>query len=79
MEELKVYIHISELFHGHGLGILAVGPEYPATLNLLLKSKENAQKIRDFFYLLGRDLNLSKIKIDSCRNYWNMNRAEVGD
>lgn len=59
-EELKALYPHFELFHGHGLGILAVGPEYPATLNLLLKSKENAQKIRDFFYLLGKRFELEQ-------------------
>jgi hypothetical protein len=43
-----------ELHHGHGLGVLAVGPEMPAALEWLFAADaENADLVRKFFARLG--------------------------
>jgi glycosyltransferase involved in cell wall biosynthesis len=57
-EELKAKYPSFELIHGHGLGVLAVGASYPQSLNILLKSLEDAPLIRDFFRQLGHRLTM---------------------
>lgn len=56
-DELKEKYPSFELIHGHGLGVLAVGAEYPAALNVLLKSSKDVPVIREFFYRLGTGID----------------------
>lgn len=43
-----------EFRHGHGLGVLGVGNDFPAALHEIFKaSGENAAKIQSFFFKLG--------------------------
>lgn len=45
--------------HGHGLGVLAVGPEYPRELDQILRlDPERAERVRDLFFLLGHRITL---------------------
>jgi hypothetical protein len=60
-EELKLKYPHMDFTHGHGLGILAVGKNYPASLNVLLDSPETLPAIRDFFSQLG--LRVEKVHI----------------
>ncbi|KAA0274544.1 MAG: hypothetical protein DPW18_11035 [Chloroflexi bacterium] len=53
-DELKEKYPGFEFSHGHGLGVLAVGAEYPASLDVLLKSPpDEALLIKDYFYQIG--------------------------
>lgn len=53
-DELKEKYPGFEFSHGHGLGVLAVGAEYPASLDILLKSPpDEALLIKDYFYQIG--------------------------
>jgi FMN phosphatase YigB (HAD superfamily) len=52
-DELKVKHPSFEFLHGHGLGVLAVGPEYPPALDAILKSPAETTSIRNFFHRLG--------------------------
>lgn len=52
--ELVVRYPGMEMLHGHGLGILAVGPECPEPLQRLLQvPADERETIREFFYQLG--------------------------
>jgi glycosyltransferase involved in cell wall biosynthesis len=52
-EELnKKYPHFEFAF-GHGLGVLAVGQQYPTQLDMLFSSADSAAHIRQFFFEMG--------------------------
>jgi glycosyltransferase involved in cell wall biosynthesis len=62
-EELSKKYPSFSMVHGHGLGVLAVGKEYPQALNALLGMQENEiVKIRELFYQLGRQLEVQVAK-----------------
>jgi GT2 family glycosyltransferase len=58
-EELKArYPHL-EFAHGHGLGLVAVGPDVPPALRPLLDaSPPEARRVRELFFELGHRLTL---------------------
>jgi hypothetical protein len=69
-EEVKLRFPHFEFVHSHGLGVLAVGKDYPDELNELFQcSAEDATKIRSFFACLGarleavQELQLTKAEI----------------
>ncbi len=51
-EVTKKYPHF-EFSHGYGLGILAIGREYPSELDLLFRESENLSLVKDFFLQMG--------------------------
>jgi glycosyltransferase involved in cell wall biosynthesis len=58
-EEIRDKYPHFEFLHGHGLGILAVGSEYPEDFQTLLRaSSEEAAIIRQFFFELGQRLTM---------------------
>lgn len=59
-EEVKSLFPSFEFYHGHGLGVLAVGEQINPNLDPILDA-ENAPLIRNFFSSLGKkyDLNLT--------------------
>jgi glycosyltransferase involved in cell wall biosynthesis len=52
-DELKGSYPSFEFFHGHGLGVLAVGSEIPAGLDFVFNSTADPQVLREFFSQLG--------------------------
>lgn len=62
-QELKINYPSFEFSHGHGLGILAVGRNYPPSLNKLLYS-ERIPDIQNFFYQLGEKMENEYIAKD---------------
>lgn len=58
-DEIKEHYSCFEFFHGHGLGVLAVGEIRSRELQALFKvSKDDAVRIRSFFFQLGHRLSL---------------------
>ena len=58
-EELSVKYPSFSMLHGHGLGVLAAGKEYPRALNALLEMQDDEiVRIRELFYQLGRQLEI---------------------
>lgn len=60
-DELKARYPHFEMMHGHGLGLIAVGPEQPEQLRMLTEAAEDElQRIREFFYQLGARLEFAQ-------------------
>ncbi len=58
-DEVKQKYPSFEFLHGHGLGVLAPGGDWPAALDDLFESSEQeAAQIRKFFFQLGERLTL---------------------
>ena len=58
-EEISAKYPFFSFTHGHGLGVLVVGKEYPKTLDSLLGMEESETIIfRDLFYQLGSRFNV---------------------
>ena len=58
-EELRKQCRHFEFHHGHGLGLLAAGPDSPPALETLLQAgQEEARSIRKHFFALGHRLTL---------------------
>jgi O-antigen biosynthesis protein len=55
-DELKLKYPSFELIHGHGLGVLAVGNKYSPGIDLLIKTTDEGQLVREFFKILGARL-----------------------
>jgi predicted HAD superfamily hydrolase len=55
-DELEARYPAFEFLHGHGLGVLGVGPECPKALDAILKTPTEVPGIRAFFEELGAHL-----------------------
>ncbi len=58
-EEIEAKYPSFEFYHGHGLGIAAIGSKYPKQFNILLGSINEQNLIRNFFETIG-----NKVKIE---------------
>jgi Methyltransferase domain len=66
-----------EFVHGHGLGVLAVGPEPPAALRPLLQASEpEAAAVRALFFELGHRLEL-QLQLQLLREELERSQAEA--
>ena len=55
-----------EFYHGHGLGVLAVGPTAAESLSTLMNaSPQEAHRIRAFFFRLAQGLTTAKMSADA--------------
>jgi O-antigen biosynthesis protein len=62
-DELTPRYEHFEFVHGHGLGVLAVGPEQPSEFRELLESEASAaQRIREFFFRTGASITLAQVE-----------------
>lgn len=58
-EELSAKYPSFFMVHGHGLGVLAVGEDFPSQLQLLFElSQDELEKFREFFSQLGKEVEL---------------------
>jgi O-antigen biosynthesis protein len=78
-DEVKPAFPHFEFIHSRGLGVLAVGKDYPDQLNELFRcSAEEATKIRNFFACLGARLetiqNLQLSKEETSQNLYKFQR-----
>ena len=59
-DELRPKYPSFELVHGHGLGLIAVGKDYPKSLNSLIElSETEITNARSFFYQLGHKIEIA--------------------
>lgn len=77
-EELKLRYPYFEFIHEHGLGLLAVGETYPASLQRLFKLPEaEGALVREFFYQLGQRFRVGLDKDHAVRTLsWKLNDKE---
>lgn len=58
-EEIRTQHRHFEFLHGHGLGMLVIGSEIPASLNSFLSfAEQDPESARKFFFALGNRLTL---------------------
>ena len=75
-EELKSqYLHF-EFMHGHGLGLLVVGQQYPEPLRQLLElSAKDSTSLRELFYQLGARLTVAR-EVQELRHVAQVNKEQ---